>query len=105
MKYNNNKHLKDMKKILLLAQNEAKATDGEKLLGGFTIKKVYPGAKRFPRHFDAVVIYHNEANEINFIKDTIQRYSDTPIKIFLGKTPYADAASYNAKAFNHGESA
>ena len=62
-----------MKKILVISQNEAKAADGEKLLSGqgFVVKKVYPGAKRVPRHFDAVVVYHNEVNEVNFIKDEI----------------------------------
>lgn len=60
-----------MKKVLVIAQNEAKAIEGEKLLTGLTVKKVFPGAKRVPRHFDAVVVYHNEANEVNFIKDEI----------------------------------
>ena len=61
----------DTKKILLIAQNDAKATEGEKLLTGFNVKKVVPGGKSFPRHFDGVVVYHNEVNEVNFIKDEL----------------------------------
>lgn len=96
-----------MKKILVIAQNESKASEGEKILGGqgYTIKKVYPGVKRVPRHFDAVVVYHNEVNEINFIKDEIQRYNDAPIKAFIGKAPYENAGTYKAKAFTHDQSA
>ena len=60
-----------MKRVLVIAQNEQKAADCEKLLSGVEVKKVFPGAKRQPAHFDAVVIYHLEPNEINFIKDEI----------------------------------
>lgn len=90
-----------MKKILVIAQNEAKADLGAQLLSAFTVKKVYPGAKRVPRHFDAVVIYHNDAGEVNFIKDEIQRYHDAPIKAFIGKTAYSGAAAHKAQAFTH----
>lgn len=65
------------------------------------MRQVYPGVKRFPRHFDVVVIYHNEASDINFIKDDIHRYQDAPIKAFFGKSAYGQAADYHAKAFTH----
>jgi hypothetical protein len=49
-------------KLLVIAQSEAKAAAGEKVLqeldSSLTIKKVYLGAKRVPRHFEGVVIYH-----------------------------------------------
>lgn len=48
-----------------------------------TIKKVYQGASKIPRHFDAVVIYHTSSEEVTFIKDEIQRYSEAPIKAYL----------------------
>ena len=83
-----------MKKVLVITQNQQKAEDCEKLLPGVYLRKVYPGTKRFPRHFDAVIIYHIEQNEINFIKDEISRYNDAPIKAFFGKTKYEDAAFY-----------
>ncbi len=53
------------------------------------------------RHFEAVVIYHTQTNEVNFIKDEIQRYSEAPIKVFLSKSniAYGDAGSHKAKAF------
>ena len=60
-----------MNKVLVIAQSEQKAADCEKLLTGMKVRKVFPGAKRFPRHFDCIVIYHLESNEINFIKDEI----------------------------------
>ena len=28
-----------------------------------------PGAKRYPRHFEAVVIYHQDPNDVKFMKD------------------------------------
>jgi hypothetical protein len=92
-----------MKKVLIIARNQASAEAGEKLFAapGLTVRKVFPGAKRVPRHFDAVVVYHNDANEVNFVKDELQRYHDAPIKAFIGKTAYGDAASYKAKAFTH----
>lgn len=104
---------KDIKKILVIAHNEAKATEGEKLLttldSTLTVKKVYLGTKRVPRHFDAVVVYHTTTQEVNFIKDEIQRYSEAPIKAFLaGKDDvqqYADAASHKAKAFKRAQAA
>ena len=67
-----------------------------------TVKKVYLGAKRIPRHFDAVVVYHTTTSEVNFIKDEIQRYSEAPIKAFLSKSgsvAYPDAASHKARSF------
>ena len=64
---------------------------------------MFPGAKRFPRHFDAVVIYHNESNEVNFIKDEIERYKDAPIKAFVGSVAYEGAGDYHAVAFTHGQ--
>ena len=94
-----------MKKILLIAQNETKANDGAAYFNDLTVRKVFPGTKRFPRHFDAVVVYHNDANEINFIKDEIQRYTDAPIKAFFGKAVYEQAASHKAKAFTHAQAA
>ncbi len=90
-----------MKKILLIAQNETKANDAAAHFTGLTVRKVFPGVKNFPRHFDAVVIYHNDPNEINFIKDEIQRYNDAPIKAYFGKTAYEQAATHHAKAFTH----
>lgn len=94
-------------KLLVIAQSEAKAADGEKVLkdidASLNIKKVYLGVKRVPRHFEAVVVYHTQTSEVNFIKDEIQRYSEAPIKIFLSKAgipAYPDVASYKAKAFS-----
>jgi len=77
-----------MKKIVLVAQNEAKATEGAALFTGLTVRKVFPGTKRFPRHFDAVVVYHNEPSETNLFKDEIEKFSDAPVKAFLGKTAH-----------------
>lgn len=93
-------------KLLVIAQSEAKAAEGEKLLkdidASLTIKKVYLQAKRVPRHFEAVVVYHTSTNEVNFIKDEIQRFGEAPIKIFLSKAgvaAYAGAGAHKAKAF------
>lgn len=47
------------------------------------------------------MIYHNDANEINFIKDEIHRYADAPIKAFFGKSLYEQAATHHAKPFTH----
>jgi hypothetical protein len=66
-----------------------------------TIKTVYPSAKRYPRHFDAVVVYHFEASEVNFVKDEVERYKDAPIKAFLGKELYGGASAEHAAAFTH----
>lgn len=64
-----------MRKVLVIAQNEAKANEAEHIFKGIdeslTIKKVYLGVKRVPRHFDAVVVYHTTTSEVNFIKDEI----------------------------------
>jgi hypothetical protein len=64
-----------LKKILVIAHTEAKAGDAATLINGadpnLKVKTVYAGAKRIPRHFDAVVIYHDQLKEINFIKDEI----------------------------------
>ena len=98
-----------LKKILVIAHTEAKATDAAGLLTkadpSIKVKTVYAGAKRVPRHFDAVVIYHDQVKEVNFIKDEIQRYADAPIKAFLGKSvPCTEAAvSHKAKAFIAGQ--
>jgi hypothetical protein len=92
-----------MKKILLIAQNEAKATEGAAHFTGLTVRTVFPGTKRFPRHFDAVVVYHNEPSETNLFKDEIDKYSDAPIKVFLGKSAHDQAEQYHARAFTHAE--
>jgi hypothetical protein len=64
-----------LKKILVIAHTEAKAGDAATLINGadpnLKVKTVYAGAKHIPRHFDAVVIYHDQLKEINFIKDEI----------------------------------
>lgn len=88
-----------MKKILVIAQSEAKAAEAVKLFAGRTAKAVTPGAKRYPRHFEAVVIYHQDPNDVKFMKDLIQRYAEAPIKAFLGKEAFSAAADYKAKAF------
>jgi transcriptional regulator of nitric oxide reductase len=49
-----------MQKIVIIARSQAEAEKGGKLLSEFNIKQVFPGVKRFPRHFDAIVVYHNE---------------------------------------------
>lgn len=69
----------------------------------FKTQKVFPGAKSFPRHFDAVVIYYEDPKEINFMKDIITKYQDAPIKIFLGNDKYADAKNYKAESFTLAE--
>ena len=61
--------------------------------------------KSFPSHFDAVVIYHNDASEVNFIKDEVERYKDAPIKAFIGKEAYDRAGEFHAVAFTHGQQA
>ena len=90
-----------MKKVVVLARNEAESTKGSQLFPALKSKKVYPGAKRFPRHFDAIIVYHGEPNEVNFIKDDLQRYKDAPLIVFCGKSPYSGAGDYHAKTFTH----
>ncbi len=64
-----------MKKVLVIAQNQAKATEAQETLkGDYTYKSVYPGTSSFPKTFDAVVIYYADPSEVNFVKDLIQRY-------------------------------
>jgi hypothetical protein len=92
-----------MKKVVIIAQNEAKAKEGEKFFQGLVTRKAYPGGKSFSRHFDGVVIYLTAPNEINFIKDILVKYAEAPIKAFLGKEAYADAANYKAKAFTEAD--
>ena len=64
-----------LKKILIIAHTEAKAGDASALISKadptLKVKTVYAGAKRVPRHFDAVVIYHDQVKEVNFIKDEV----------------------------------
>ena len=98
--------------MLVIAQNEQKALTCQQQLQSastdspLTVRKVYPGCKRFPRHFQAVVIYHMEPSEVNFIKDEIQRYSDAPIKAFFGKTPCSEAqCAVKAQRFTHEQGA
>jgi len=50
-----------------------------------------------------VVIYLQAPQEINFIKDILTKYADAPIKVFLGKDTFADAATYKGKAFKESE--
>jgi hypothetical protein len=60
-----------MLKIVIIAKNQAESEKAEKLFTNIKVKKVYPGVKRFPRHFDAVVVFHHEQNEVNFLKDVL----------------------------------
>nr|AAF25622.1 unknown protein [Sterkiella nova] len=99
----NRARFKDMKKVLVIAQNEVKANEGAAFFNGLTVRKVYPGAKRFPRHFEAVIVYYTDLKEINFIKDEIHRYQDAPIKVFFGNVHFDKAASQHAKSFAQGE--
>jgi hypothetical protein len=52
-----------LKKILVIAHTEAKVNDATKVISeadpSIKVKSVYAGAKRVPKHFDAVVIYHD----------------------------------------------
>lgn len=77
-----------MKKVLLIAQSEAKALDAVKLLPNHRVKTVYPGTKNLPRHFHAVVIVHGEVSDLNLMKDIIQRYAQAPIKAYIGKVAF-----------------
>jgi len=91
-----------MKKVLLIAQNEAKAEEGTKVLselGIAHIKRVYPGAKRYPRTLDAVVVFFTDASEANLCEDVIKRYAEAPIKVFLGSSEHAFAKKYKAESF------
>ena len=66
---------RELGKILIIAQSENKANEAERVLKAadskVTVRKVYHGVKRVPAHFEAVVIYHTTATEVNFIKDEI----------------------------------
>lgn len=64
---------------------------------------MYPGASKFSRNFDAVIIYLQEANEFNFIKDLLTQYKEAPVKAFIGKDLFGDAASFKAKAYTVGQ--
>lgn len=69
--------------------------------GKVAVRKVFLGAKKVPGHFEAVVIYHTTATEVNFIKDEIQRYGEAPIRAYLSRTgvpAYSDAGK-GSKAF------
>jgi EF-hand domain len=88
-----------MKKIVIIAQNEEKVKAAEALVTGLVVRRVFPGAKSFSTHFDAVVVYLQSANELNFIKDILTKYQEAPVKAFLGKELFAEAANYKAKAF------
>ncbi len=47
-----------MKKVLILAQSDAKSKDAENLFAGKAhFKRIYPGATRYARHFEGVIIY------------------------------------------------
>ncbi len=74
--------------ILILAQNAAKAKEGQAILeaaGHKKISLVFPGSKIMPKTFDALVVFHHNKNEVNLLKDTIARYENAPVKVFLGK--------------------
>lgn len=93
-----------MQKILIIAQNGAKADNCENhFRQHFKVRKVYPSAKSFPSHFDAVLIYFEDTKEINFMKDLITRYHDVPLKVFFGNVAYGDAKTYNAASFTAAE--
>jgi hypothetical protein len=61
-----------MKKVLIVAQSDAKSKAAEAMFAGKALfRRVYPGADKFSRNFDAVIIYLQDTNEINFIKDLL----------------------------------
>jgi hypothetical protein len=61
-----------MKSVLILAQSDAKSKEAEALFSGKAhFKRVYPGAQKFSRHFDAIIIYLVDPTEMNFIKDLL----------------------------------
>jgi hypothetical protein len=95
-----------MQKILVIAQSESKAIEGESIIkavaGEITIKKIYHGGKSFSRHFDAVVFYLTTPSEGRFIKDLFERYSEAPIKAILtknGVTPNDLSAEWKIPGF------
>jgi hypothetical protein len=46
-----------MKKILIIAQTDAKGKEAAAHFSNIHTKVVYPGTTNFSRHFDGVVIY------------------------------------------------
>ena len=91
-------------KVLVISQNKGKGDQAEELFKSHDlhIKAVYPGSTKFPRTFDAVCVFHYEANEINFLKDLMARYVEVPIKICFGKVAYPQASQWSgAQAFTH----
>ena len=78
-----------MDMVLVISQNVGNAETGEALLKANGVKrtvKIVPGATKFPRDFQALAVYHNEPNEVNFVKDLLKQYEDVPIKVFIGKS-------------------
>ena len=88
-----------MHKILIVAQNEAKANEAAAHFTSYQVKKVFPGTHSYSRHFDAIVIYLHEAKEVNFIKDILTKYQDSPIKAFLTKETFEDADQFKSRSF------
>ncbi len=73
-------------------------------VGDINCLLAYPGSKRFPRHYDALCIFHEEQSDIdNYLKDLITRYEDAPLKVFLGKKKFEKAQKHKAMAFAHQE--
>lgn len=89
-----------MKKVLIIAQNQANVDEGAKhFKGTFLCKGVYPGTKRFPSHYEAVVVFYSDESEINIISDLLTKYKDAPVKVFLGNVAHGGAKSHNAETF------
>jgi hypothetical protein len=93
----------DIKRILIVAQNQNKAQDAEKIFKekGLKCDLMYPNYNHVHRHFEALVVYHTKQTEVNFVKDTLQTYTDVPVKAFFGKEPYSQAEQqFKTKAFS-----
>jgi len=60
---------------------------------------VYPGVKLFPRHFDAAVVYYESAQELEDIKDIMERYRTAPISAMLGSVAANAGNSFTGKSF------
>lgn len=93
-----------MQKILLIAQNQAKADECKTALAGKIehVKPVFPGAKHFPRHFDGMLVYFKAAEEFKLVSAIVKRYEHVPVKAFISDAEFADASKFNAKGFGGG---
>ena len=79
-----------IKNILVIAGSKAIADEMAKNFTGMSVQTLFPGAVKFPRHFEAIIVTWKEEKDFKEANGLKSKYPDVPIAVCVGPSEKPD---------------